>query len=57
MVRVIFRVISGYDDILNMSRAVRIQLQNVVWKFSPITVSRRIPWFTESTLVTFLQLG
>ena len=33
MVRV--RVICGYDVILNMSTAVRIKLQTVVWKFSP----------------------
>ena len=35
MVRFRFRVISGYDVTLNMSTAVRIKLQIVMWKFSP----------------------
>ena len=44
MVRVRARVISGYDVTLNISTAVRIQLQTVVWKCSPIltmSVQRR----------------
>ena len=35
MVRVMIRVISGYDLMLYMSAVVRIVLQSVMWKFSP----------------------
>ena len=35
IVRVRFRVIIGYDVTLNISTAVSIILQSVMWKFSP----------------------
>ena len=55
MVRVIFRVICCYDVILNMSTAVRIKLQNVVWKFSPTIKQRCVNKKTHMFFVAFFK--